>query len=140
MKVRFGYFLAGMAVASLIWFLASHHLCGTRPAPEVSEAMNIHKAAANEAMNIHKLASTWALDHNGAFPPDLQMLRSGDYGPVSDDLLAGVIEYRGNGLKTSDDGKLLLLRYRARNGYEVRVNLSGSCVARPLSTLPPPKS
>ena len=86
MKVRLGYFLAGLAVASLIWFVSSHHLCGTRPAPEVSEAMNIYKAA-----------YSWALDHKGEMPPDLEFLKSGDYihPPVSDRVQLHVAGYGG---------------------------------------------
>jgi hypothetical protein len=104
------------------------------------------RAVQRKAIEVYKLSLTYAMAHDGAFPPDLSALVATGLMPPekAGEYLSGVIEYRGWELTNRDEGRKLVMRYRIgeRTDKEVRVHVSGSVSIHPASevTDPPPES
>jgi RNA polymerase sigma factor (sigma-70 family) len=125
---------SGTAVAPVATKSPATNIKSPNPAngktPEEQE-----REAASKATTLHKWLIAYALDHGGSFPPDLSALLSKSYGlPVdkAGEWFRPVIEYRGRTLSNSDDGKLVLLRYRTGENTEARVLISGSARTCPV--------
>ena len=94
------------------------------------------KEAKSKASTLYKWLAAYSLDNGGAFPSDTSALMSANLGFPTDqagDWLRHVLGYRGRGLTSSDNGSLVLLRYRigTRTDREVRVYVSGRTIAVP---------
>ena len=96
------------------------------------------RRAGSQATCLYKWLTAWASEEGGRFPADLQELSRKALGWDSKENLeaaiSNVIEYRGAGLKVTDDPNLLLLRYRGDDGIEARVRVSGAASAFRAST------
>ena len=89
------------------------------------------KRASRMAATLYIWMASYANDREGRFPEDLRDLITAKVGfpeAESKEWLDPVIEYRGRGLTTADDPRLVVLRYRIANApdKEVRVTVSGS--------------
>jgi len=99
----------------------------TFPALVSCDPKRVPRSTGWQAATLYSLLLACASDDDGRFPPDLQTLYGRSLLPKAklDVLLAGVIEYRGAGLRVTDDPGRLLLRYKCEGGQVAQVMVSG---------------
>jgi hypothetical protein len=113
------------------------------PPPTPLTPKEEEQRSAGDASTMHKWMTAYSLDHGGMYPQDLSALLDAGVGfPVDKtaEYLRRVIEYRGRKLTNSDDGRLVLMRYRIEGvpDKEVRLYVTGRVQVH-LSTDPIPE-